>query len=243
MTVAAGARAVRDEIAIVGSNQGAHHREPADTRIGVSAKDLPRLFDMFEQVGAALGKVRSGLGIGLSLARGLVEMHGVSIEASSEGSGKGTEFRVRLPILGTPSEAAAPPASQREEPRPAAARRILVVDDSSDVAVSLAVYLRMTGNEVETAHDGLEGVAAAERFRPEVVLLDIGMPTLDGHDACRTMRERPWGKAMVIVALSGCGQDDDRRRSKEAGFDAHLVKPIDLATIQRLLVDPRAFQG
>jgi len=182
------------------------------------------------------GHDQQGLGIGLSLARELVSMHGGHIEARSEGLARGSEFIVRLPILvdteadaGTPAAAPEPePGQKAGSPRP---RRILVVDDNVDAARSLALFLRINDHEVEMAHDGLEAVAAAEHFRPEVIFLDIGMPRLDGYGACRRIRERPWGKTMVIVALTGWGQEEDQRKTREAGFDAHLVKPVDGAML------------
>ncbi len=214
-----------------------------DTGIGIRPEHLPRLFKMFVQVGSESERSRGGLGIGLSLARGLVEMHGGRIEVRSEGPGKGTELSVRLPILTTEPEAPPAPPRAWDEQGGAAVHRILVVDDNPDVVEALAMFLRVTGYEVETAGDGLEALQAAERFAPDLVLLDIGMPKLDGYSACRSMRQQPWGKDLVIVAMTGWGQDDDRRKSREAGFDGHLVKPVDPSALQRLLADPRAPQS
>lgn len=213
----------------------------ADTGIGIAPEHLPHLFEMFSQGDPMPGYGQQGLGIGLSLARDLVAMHGGHIEARSEGLGRGSAFIVRLPILDNAdadadadsdadADAGAPATSPEPElrqkpgsPRP---RRILVVDDNADGARSLALFLSISGHAVEMAYDGLEAVAAAERFNPEVVLLDIGMPQLDGYGACRRIREQPWGKTMVIVALTGWGQEEDQRKTREAGFDAHLVKPV-----------------
>lgn len=216
----------------------------SDTGIGIPPEHMPHLFDMFAQVGSTPEQPQGGLGIGLALSRGLVEMHGGSIEARSEGSGKGTEFRVCLPILSGGPESPSPLLQDDSyDVKPVAARRVLVVDDSPDVAESLAMFLQVTGYEVETADDGLAAVESAARFRPDLVLLDIGMPGLDGYAACRRMREHPWGKDMVIVALTGWGQESDRRKTRAAGFDGHLVKPVDPPTLQQLLGDPRAWEG
>jgi PAS domain S-box-containing protein len=204
-----------------------------DTGVGIPAHMLPQLFEMFTQVDRSLERSRGGLGIGLSLVKQLVEMHGGSVEAHSEGHGLGSEFVVRLPVvLAVEFERPA----EENEPQPAAIeRRILVVDDNRDAAVSLALMLKLQGNQTRTAHDGLEAVAEAEAFRPDVVLLDIGMPKLNGYDAARRIREQPWGQRMVLVALTGWGQEEDRRRSLEAGFNHHLVKPVDPAALEKLL--------
>ncbi|HVK19446.1 MAG TPA: PAS domain S-box protein [Fimbriiglobus sp.] len=206
-----------------------------DTGVGIPGEKLPRLFEMFFQVDRTLERSQGGLGIGLSLVRRLVELHGGRVDARSEGVGKGSEFIVRLPVL---VEKSIPPQSQ--EPggngrTKTTARRILVVDDNRDSADSLAMLLRLTGHEVHAAYDGVEGVEAAERVRPEVVLLDIGMPGLNGYDACRRIRGQEWGKDVMLIATTGWGQDEDRRRTGEAGFDAHLVKPVDPQALMRLL--------
>ena len=206
-----------------------------DGGIGVPPEDLPRLFEMFAQLPTTREQSQGGLGIGLSLARGLVEMHGGSIEAHSEGTGKGTELVVRLPTLEQGPAARPPPPGAAEEPRAAVARRVLVVDDQRDVADSLALLLRTLGWEVEVARDGEEAVIAAGRYHPDLVLMDIGMPRLDGYAACRRIREQPWGAPMTIVALTGWGQEDDRCKTQEAGFDGHLVKPVEPAVLLDLL--------
>jgi PAS domain S-box-containing protein len=204
-----------------------------DTGIGIPPEKLHSIFDMFMQVDRSLVRSQSGLGIGLTLVKRLVEMHGGSVEARSDGEGKGSEFVVRLPVL--------PPATAEAGPEPAAAaeashtRRILVVDDNKDSAQSLAMLLKIAGNETFTAHDGNEAMAAAERHRPQVVLLDIGLPMLSGHDVCRRIREKAWGKHVVLIAVTGWGQDDDRRKAQDAGFDHHLVKPVDHAALLQLL--------
>jgi two-component system CheB/CheR fusion protein len=204
-----------------------------DTGLGIPSDKLASIFEMFTQIDRSLERSQGGLGIGLTLVKRLVEMHGGSVEAHSEGQGRGSEFVVRLPLLIGPPEAKTPKAPV--EQTPTTSHRILIVDDNRDAAASLATLLKITGNEIQTAHDGLEAVEVAATFRPEVVLLDIGLPKLNGHDACRRIREQPWGKDMVLVALTGWGQDEDRRQSKDAGFDHHMVKPLDFADLMSLL--------
>ena len=203
-----------------------------DTGIGIPRDMLPRIFDMFTQVDRSIERAQGGLGIGLWLVRRLVELHGGTIEARSDGPGKGSAFVVRLPIAAGPAPATAPAPAPGA---PRVGRRILVVDDNRDSATSLALMLQLMGNEVRTAHDGAEGIEAAAAFRPEVVLLDLGMPRLNGYDAARKLREQPWGRNLLLVALTGWGQESDRARSKDAGFDHHLVKPVEPATLERLL--------
>ncbi|MDQ3205213.1 MAG: PAS domain-containing protein [Pseudomonadota bacterium] len=210
--------------------------EVRDNGLGIPADALPRIFKMFSQVDRHLERARGGLGIGLSLARQLVELHGGTIEARSDGPGRGSVFVVQLPIARATRPAQSSPGDHR--PSETARRRILVVDDNCDSARSLGVMLDLMGNQTHTAYDGVAAVEAAEAFRPDLILLDIGLPKLNGYDACRRIREQPWSKGMVIVALTGWGQDEDRRRSREAGFDHHLVKPLDIAEINRLLAQP-----
>ena len=206
-----------------------------DSGVGIASDQLPRIFDMFTQVDTSLERSVSGLGIGLTLVKRLVELHGGTVEVSSGGLGHGSEFVVRLPAL---ADAAKPPlGSAVSEPTPATARRILVVDDNHDSADSLTMLLTITGNETHTAYDGLEAVDAAAAFKPDVVLLDIGLPKLNGYEVCRKIREQPWGKDIVIVALTGWGQEDDRQKSKDAGFNGHLVKPVELTALTKLLTE------
>ncbi|HYE93753.1 MAG TPA: ATP-binding protein [Terriglobales bacterium] len=206
-----------------------------DTGMGIPPEKLPRLFEMFFQVDRSLERTQGGLGVGLSLVRRLVELHGGRVTAHSDGVGAGSEFTVRLPVLAdTPALLPDEPPAAGRTPA-AAARRILVVDDNRDAAESLTLLLRLSGNEVEAAYDGLEAVEAAERWRPDVVLLDIGMPKLNGYDACRRIRAEPWGTSMLLVALTGWGQAEDKRRTAEAGFDAHMVKPVDPDAVLALL--------
>jgi PAS domain S-box-containing protein len=204
-----------------------------DSGIGIPPDMLPRVFEMFVQGSPSWERARSGLGIGLSLSRGIVELHGGSIEARSPGPGQGAEFIVRLPVARSEMPAQ---ADTRPEPEAARkARRVLVADDLRDSADTLAMLLRLHGHEVQTAYDGEEAVARAREFRPEVILLDLGMPRMGGDLACRVIREQPWGREMHVIALTGWGQESDRRRTEEAGFDEHLVKPVDPALLIDLL--------
>lgn len=205
-----------------------------DTGIGISAEMLPRVFEMFAQ--ADHGLRRDGLGIGLSLVRTLVEMHGGAIEARSDGAGKGSEFIVRLPIL----EAAAaegPAADAGAQGRAAIghAHRILVVDDNRDSADSLDTVLRFLGADVHVAYDGRSALDALRSFEPSVILMDLGMPGMDGCEVARRIRAGSHSRDALMIAMTGWGQDEDRRRSREAGFDHHLVKPIDLDVLKVLL--------
>ena len=204
-----------------------------DTGMGIAPEMLDRVFDLFTRGEASNDPGASGLGIGLTLARRLVELHGGTLEARSEGLGRGSEFIVRLPLLEAPEAPA--PLPVEEPPRPAAGRRVLVVDDNRDAAATLAALLQLTGNQARVAYDGAEAIAAAAEYWPEVVLLDIGLPKVDGYEVCRAMRAQPGGRERLIVALTGWGQDQDRRRSEQAGFNAHLVKPADYSSLARIL--------
>lgn len=206
-----------------------------DTGMGIPPEQLSTIFEMFSQVDRT-NRIHGGLGIGLHLVKRLVEMHGGHVSAHSEGPGLGSRFTVRLPALPESVTLDAPP-----KPGPAPApetrvpRRVLVVDDNTDNAELLKILLEDEGHETFMAHDGVEGLAAAERLRPDVVLMDLGLPRIDGFDACRRIREQSWGKHMLIIAITGWGQDIDRRRSQEAGFDHHLVKPVDAGAINALM--------
>ena len=204
-----------------------------DNGIGIAPDQLAQIFDMFYQANRSYEQLHGGLGIGLTLARRLVEMHGGRVEAHSAGSNQGSEFVIRLPIL-------AEELRQQKEAASAqttrgAVHRILVVDDYGESAETLAELLRLAGHEVRVAHDGLKAVQVAEDFRPAVVLLDIGMPKLNGYEAARKIREQPWGKNMVLIAVTGWGQEKDRNQSREAGFDAHLLKPVDYSELSKLI--------
>lgn len=197
----------------------------ADSGLGIAREDLPHIFGMFVQPSRIAGRQQEGLGIGLSVARSLVEMHGGSIEARSDGVDQGSEFVVRLPLAGPSTPAPAPPEPVAPRAR-RIARRILIADDNRDVGQALAMFLGISRHLVEVAHDGLQAIEVAARFQPDVVLLDIGMPGIDGYETCRRMRAEPWGRDLVILAFTGWGQDEDQRRTAEAGFDLHIVKPI-----------------
>ena len=207
-----------------------------DNGIGIPPEMLAQVFDPFTQVDRSLERAQGGLGIGLTLVKRLVEMHGGSIEARSGGQRMGSEFVVRLPtVLALESEAALgdghiSPTTQ------SAGRRILVVDDNRDSARTLARLLEIIGHEARTAHDGGEAVATAEAYHPEVILLDIGLPVMNGYEVARTIRRHPWGTDIVIVALTGWGQAEDRKRSKEVGIDHHLVKPVEPQALLDLLM-------
>ena len=205
-----------------------------DTGTGIPPDKLDSIFEMFNQVERPLERLQSGLGIGLTLVKRLVEMHGGSVEARSGGEGRGSEFVVTLPTVGHEVEQAVeePPAASQE---PAHACRILVVDDNVDAASSLVMLLQLGGNEARMVHNGEDVLQAVEELRPELVLLDIGLPEMNGYDVCRHLRERPEGREMLIVALTGWGQEEDRRKSQEAGFDGHLVKPVDYPALMALL--------
>jgi CheY-like chemotaxis protein/two-component sensor histidine kinase len=202
-----------------------------DTGVGIPADMLPRVFELFLQVETTRGHAQGGLGIGLTLVKSLVELHGGRVEARSPGLGQGSELTVRLPI----ATGARAEAIRRDAEAPLAPRRILVVDDNRDAADSLGMLLEALGSEVEIAYDGPAALEAVPRYRPEVVLLDIGMPGMNGHEVARRLRERPEGRDLMLVALTGWGQDQDRRCSEAAGFDRHLVKPVALDALRDLL--------
>ena len=209
-----------------------------DTGMGIPADMLARVFDMFTQVPHAIERSQGGLGIGLTLVKRLVEMHGGSVEARSAGPGMGAEFIVRLPERA--AEPAAPSVAVLAPAEQAPTRhRILVADDNRDAADSLGFMLRIAGHDVRTAYDGQQAIDLAETFRPQLALLDLGMPRLNGYEAARRLRQTPHGRAMQLIALTGWGQPDDRARSLAAGFDHHVVKPVDPSLLQRLLAAPR----
>lgn len=209
-----------------------------DSGIGITAEHLPRIFDMFVQADTSLERSSSGLGIGLSLVKSLVELHGGTVQATSAGKGQGSEFVVRLPIATGLSATVAPPAGNVIEAAAApAARNILVVDDNRDAAESLAELLQLSGHETRVAYDGLGAVAVAATFRPDLVLLDIGLPKMNGYEAAKEIRGLPGGSDTVLVALTGWGHQDDRQRSSQAGFDKHLVKPVHPDVLLKLIND------
>jgi len=236
-----------------------------DSGIGMTPEALGRAFDLFSQAGRTLDSAESGLGIGLTLVRRLVEQHGGTVSARSEGPGRGTEITVRLPVLQvaragpargtedaeTSAVAATTPIAptsaipitaevaggrtMTDAPPPPALRRVLIVDDNVDAAESVAMLLQTANHDVRVAHDGLAALSIAREFAPDVVLLDIGLPRMDGYAVARALRAEPSLNGVRLIALSGYGQDDDRRRSQEAGFDHHLVKPVEPAALETLI--------
>ena len=207
-----------------------------DRGIGIPADHLPRIFDMFAQVDTASERSQGGLGIGLSLVKRLVEMHGGTIAAHSEGPGKGSEFVVRLPVL-TQGLSASLIAKPGDQTSLLSKCKVLVVDDNRLSCKSTAMLLQLMGHEPITAQNGVEGIECARTFRPDVILLDIGLPQLNGYEVARRVRQEPWGKSIFLIAMTGFGQEEDRRRSVEAGFDDHMVKPIDLVELEKKLSD------
>ena len=205
-----------------------------DNGIGISSATQPHIFELFTQGERAIDYSQGGLGIGLALVHRLVHLHGGRVEVQSDGPGKGSEFVVSLPLLLQAVAQPHPPAA-RSAANGAGSRRILVVDDNADVAESLALSLKLCGNEVRTTDDGIKAIAMAESFLPDVVLLDLGMPRLDGFETARRIRAESWSRNMLLVAQTGWGQEEDRRRTQEAGFDAHLIKPVDHDRLLKLL--------
>jgi CheY-like chemotaxis protein len=204
-----------------------------DNGIGMTQDEIPRVFDMFTQLDTSLERSRDGLGIGLTLVRTLVELHGGSITVHSEGRGRGSEFVVRLPRV---AKGETMPATNHDAPAPVVPRRrILIVDDNEDGATSLSMLLNLVGHQTFTANDGHEALSAFERIRPDVALLDIGLPGINGFEVARRIRELPFGREAVLIAVTGWGQEDDRSRSRAAGFDAHLVKPVNHEELTKLL--------
>ena len=206
----------------------------SDTGIGISAEMMPRIFEMFVQVKSALDKSEGGLGIGLALARGLTELHGGSLEAHSAGLGSGSTFTLRLPLQQAATVLPSDDVSTAVAPR-GPARRILVADDNVDSAQSLAMLLQLHGHEVDVVHDGVEALRRLEELRPQFALVDIGMPNINGYEVARRARAESWGASIRLIALTGWGQEQDRREALEAGFDHHLVKPVDTEMLVQML--------
>jgi signal transduction histidine kinase len=216
-----------------------------DNGIGIAPELLPHVFDMFTQADQTLSRSRGGLGIGLTLVRSLVEMHDGRVGVHSDGPDRGSEFTVRLPLPAQP-DAAQPDAAQPDAADPAThdpgiplpRRRILVVDDNRSHATSLGVLLRTMGHQVDEAYDGVTALELARRHRPDVILLDIGLPVMDGYEVARRCREQKDLEQTMLVAMTGYGKEEDRRRSQEAGFNVHLVKPVNLEDLRMLLNQP-----
>jgi CheY-like chemotaxis protein len=205
-----------------------------DSGIGIDPAMLPSLFEPFTQADRSLARSEGGLGLGLTLVRRLVEMHGGVVEVSSPGPGQGSTFTVRLP-LGSDRAVVAEERPAASAPDVHASRRILVVEDSADSAETLAIMLRLAGHQVQIAPDGPSALEAFERYEPSVVILDIGLPGMDGYEVARRLRASHDGRRISLIALTGYGQAEDRRRSAEAGFDHHLVKPVDPVILEELL--------
>jgi CheY-like chemotaxis protein len=221
---------VRLSAQVEGSNVAVRVR---DNGIGLDPRSLDSIFDMFVQVDRSLTRTQAGLGVGLTLSRQLIALHDGTVTVFSEGVGKGSEFIVRLPLAGeAPVEEPAPEARSEAEAR---TRRILLADDNTDFANSLAALLASRGHDVRVAHDGAEALKAAADFNPDFVFLDIGMPKVHGYEVARRLRNDPRTSDSVLVAITGWGQEDDRRRAREAGFDRHLVKPVDPGEIDTIL--------
>jgi CheY-like chemotaxis protein/anti-sigma regulatory factor (Ser/Thr protein kinase) len=215
-----------------------------DSGVGIPPDALRSVFEMFARLAQPGRIAQEGLGVGLTLAQRLVSLHGGRIEAASEGAGRGSTFTVHLATAPDVPDAA--PAGVHEDAEPAVqpgGRRILVADDNADAAESLALVLQLMGNDVRVAYDGDEAVDAAEVFRPDLILLDIGMPGLTGYEAARVIRQRPWGRDVVMVALTGWGQDEDKREAHEAGFDHHFTKPVDPGRLQQFVRTFRPMTG
>jgi len=212
-----------------------------DNGIGIKADMLPRVFEMFTQAHSSRDQSAGGLGIGLSLVKALIELHGGTVSAHSDGENRGSEFTVRLTAL---VELQKPPHPTTpvgiNSTATGKGRRILVVDDNKDAAKSLAMLLKFQGYQTQTANDGEAAVSSAQAFQPDIILLDIGLPKLNGYDACRAIRAQSADKQPLIVALTGWGQEEDRRKSREAGFDAHLVKPVDYESLVKVLDELRS---
>ncbi|HWJ95464.1 MAG TPA: ATP-binding protein, partial [Telluria sp.] len=207
----------------------------SDDGIGIDPAVLPNIFDLFAQAHDARAQRKGGIGIGLSIARRLVEMHGGSLDAQSAGLGRGSTFIVRLPLAhvqpGEPSQATAAPVAG------SGSKRILILDDNEDAALTLSTLLELGGHALRVAHTGAAAIELARAFRPEIALLDIGLPDMSGHDVARALRAEPALAGIRLVALTGWGGPQDRLQSKDAGFDHHLTKPVTLEALQEVLPD------
>jgi CheY-like chemotaxis protein len=220
------------EISITLASEGRHAVvSVSDNGVGIPPSMLPRIFDMFVQLEQS--GPREGLGVGLTLVKQLVELHGGRVEASSPGVGQGSTFKVFLPLADSPPPAL--PQQSGVEAAPTYRARILVADDNRDAADTLSLILQLDGHEVRTAYDGVEALRVAEQFAPQIALLDIGMPNLNGYQTAKRIREQSWGSSILLVALTGWGQEQDRRQATEAGFNCHLVKPGDPQKITALI--------
>jgi signal transduction histidine kinase len=209
-----------------------------DTGAGIDPEVLPQVFEIFTQGDRSLDRAMGGLGVGLAVVKGLVEMHGGEVKAQSEGAGQGAELSLLLPLLPTASAPVEKKAPREERPATNGARRILVVEDNADAAATMRDFLELSGHEVELAATGADGLEAARQFHPEVVLCDLGLPGMDGFEVAARLRRDPATASAKLIAVTGYGREEDRRRSKEAGFDLHLTKPVDPAQLKALLREP-----
>lgn len=208
-----------------------------DNGIGIPTEMHAQIFNMFSQIERPTDQIQQGLGVGLTLVKSLIEMHDGTVSVHSDGENQGCVFRISLPILIEPQTVREEAIPNDESIIQQKSRRVLIADDNQDAANMLKLVVKMLGNEVRTAHDGQEAIEVAAEFLPDMILLDIGMPKMDGCEAARHIREQDWGKNMVLVALTGWGQDQDRQRTKDAGFNHHLVKPAEPIAIQQLLAN------
>jgi len=208
--------------------------EVRDNGIGIDAELLPHVFELFEQGKRALDRTQGGLGVGLTLVQRLVQLHGGDVVASSAGAGQGSQFRVLLPCLGDGATAVMEPEGGQLAAA-AVPRRILVVDDNVDVVETTTMLLSLSGHQVRSAKDGLQALHVASEFRPDVVLLDIGLPLMDGYEVARRLRQTPQTAGALLIALTGYGQQGDRQRGKDAGFDGHMLKPVDPHALARMI--------
>jgi signal transduction histidine kinase/CheY-like chemotaxis protein len=211
------------------------HVSIRDTGIGLDAEAIPRIFSMFEQSKTVSGQISSGLGIGLSLSRQFAQMHGGNVDAYSDGPGKGSEFVILLPVVSQSAQAAQIPTAETGQGNGRGRTHVLVVDDNRDAADSLQALFEMENFAVSVAYDGYAAVAAVEERVPDLIVMDLGMPGMDGYEAARLIRQRPETRRTVMIALTGWGQTDARRRTTEAGFDHHLIKPVDFSAILKLV--------
>jgi len=205
-----------------------------DTGMGMDSETLQRVFDTFTQADRSIARSRGGLGLGLALVKGLVELHGGEVMATSAGPGQGSEFIIRLPIESAPLEA---PAEEVMSVGRTRCFRILIIEDNQAGALSMQLLLKQLGHDVEVAYNGFDGLAAAARFKPEVVLCDIGLPGLDGYQIAQQVRQREETRKILLSALSGYGQEEDKRRALEAGFDMHFVKPLKVDLLENMLAN------
>lgn len=212
----------------------------SDQGLGIPAAMRERIFDMFTQIDRPQEKGQAGLGIGLALVKSIVELHGGLVDVHSEGPGSGSNFRVWLPVVAKPPMQAEETSRSHRKRGEEDSCKVLIVDDNRAAATTLAMIVKLLGHEVREAYDGQEGVESADAFRPDVILMDIGMPRMNGYQATLQIREQAWGKSVKIVALTGWGQEEDKRKGKEAGFDLHLVKPVDVNTIREVLSSTHA---